>query len=421
MALGIILAMEIMSMIVCIHYIYRKRAGVDAGTILLFAVLLVLLYICNYCERGGLYSYMVYVVIFFYCRLKFKSAFMKTVFHMLSMIITLTAIQFVCILFLAGWISNETIRALAENGIVLCICIFVLPRSGLNEMRWNIGRKNRFLIPVFLFMCLVIMAVLAQGKIKSKIRTEYFLLAVPAILMLQLLVGKWDMAQKDIESLEEEKKLAEDMEEKYKGLVLKAKEQQHGMKNHLAAMRFMKYTGQRKKGQEQEQEDYYYRLVYENRYNILLLFENHILSGFIYEKMMEAEEQGVAVICKGATKIENMDLPVFYLVEMLGILLDNAVEAAGNEEEKNIYFFAGQRNGQYRFTVRNSSPYIPYNKILSWFQKGESSKGAGRGMGLYRLKCLCEEWGCSILCRNVEEEGKNRIEFVLKIKRADSR
>ena len=59
------------------------------------------------------------------------------------------------------------------------------------------------------------------------------------------------------------------------------------------------------------------------------------------------------------------------------------------------------------------------SEMEKWFQMGNSTKGEGRGIGLFHVKKLCEELGCEICCRDVEIEGENWIEFALKIGKAD--
>ena len=48
-----------------------------------------------------------------------------------------------------------------------------------------------------------------------------------------------------------------------------------------------------------------------------------------------------------------------------------------------------------------------YDEILEWFQLEKSEKGRGRGLGLYHLKCLCNDWNCDIQCGNTEIDKNN--------------
>lgn len=422
MLLHIILAIEILSVIVCLHCIYGRKIGLDVKTILLFVSLLVLLEILNNFPSGGLYSYLGYVIIFFYCKREFKSSFMRTAVNMLLFIVILTAIEFVCMIFLKVWIpEREGIRALLENIIVLGICIFILPKCNLSRLQGAMDKKNKFLILVLCFMLVVVMAILLQGKICSGVQAEYFVLAVPAVILLLISIEKWHAAQTHIKNLKQEMKESEKTGTEYNELLMKVRMHQHELKNHLAAIRFARHTHERNERLMQEQEEYCKELMHENRYDGLLLLESNILTGFLYRKFLEAEAKGISVVYKGAVKIENIAVPVFHLIEMLGILLDNAMEALEEMEEgKRIYFSVMGLEAKYRFTVRNPFSYVPYNRMVEWFQADESSKGAGRGIGLYHLKCLCGEWGCSIVCGNAEIDDVNWIEFALEIERADS-
>lgn len=84
-----------------------------------------------------------------------------------------------------------------------------------------------------------------------------------------------------------------------------------------------------------------------------------------------------------------------------------------------ISFEVCELENGYEFSVRNPFPYVPYDEITEWFKLDRSEKGSGRGIGLYHLKCLCEEWHSAIECRNVEIEQDNWIAFILKVKKAD--
>ena len=113
-------------------------------------------------------------------------------------------------------------------------------------------------------------------------------------------------------------------------------------------------------------------------------------------------------------------MPDYYLIEMLGILIDNAIEAQeGSQEEKFLDFQFEERENEYCFKILNPYPYVSYSEIESWFLLNNSKKGQGRGLGLYHIKKLCSQYYVDLSCRNVECENKNRIEFNLRIKKAD--
>lgn len=75
--------------------------------------------------------------------------------------------------------------------------------------------------------------------------------------------------------------------------------------------------------------------------------------------------------------------------KMAGILLDNAEEAVKDKSDRRICVEIYDRGGRGTcFKVRNVHEYVPYSSIQGWFEKGVSSKGTSRGLGLYHLKLL---------------------------------
>ena len=114
-------------------------------------------------------------------------------------------------------------------------------------------------------------------------------------------------------------------------------------------------------------------------------------------------------------------VPIHRLIEMLGILLDNAAQSMQDDviEGAEIRFGFLEKKEDCQFKISNKFPYTSYDEIEGWFQMGKSTKGENHGIGLYHLKCLCKELGCEVLCRNVEIEEENWIEFVLEVHKAD--
>lgn len=67
--------------------------------------------------------------------------------------------------------------------------------------------------------------------------------------------------------------------------------------------------------------------------------------------------------------------------------------------------------------IRNTYRYVPYSEIEQWFQMDYSSKGPGRGIGLFHIKTLCEEWNVDVLCENVFIKDKNWVQFTIGLKK----
>ena len=107
-------------------------------------------------------------------------------------------------------------------------------------------------------------------------------------------------------------------------------------------------------------------------------------------------------------------------LEILGIFIDNAIEAQiRTEGEKRIIFKFFEYTNMYLFTIMNPYEHVSYAEIESWFRQNKSTKGKERGLGLFYVKKICEEYNACVLCRNTEYLQENWIEITLEIKKAD--
>ena len=70
---------------------------------------------------------------------------------------------------------------------------------------------------------------------------------------------------------------------------------------------------------------------------------------------------------------------------ILGIFLDNAIEAAAGSERKVVNFYVVEKNNKITVDISNSFSDTGL-KLDDINKKGVSSKGENRGLGLYKVK-----------------------------------
>ena len=218
-----------------------------------------------------------------------------------------------------------------------------------------------------------------------------------------------DDARREIETIELE-------QEKYDKLLEQVRLREHEFDNHMTAILATHYTCQTYDKLVEAQSEYCKSLLTENKYNRLVLMHDKAFSAFLYEKLTEFETYGIEVEYKYSEegKTGKCDISTYQLIEMAGILLDNAEEAVRNKSDRRICVEMYDREDKgICFKVRNVHEYVPYSTIQGWFEKGVSSKGASRGLGLYHLKQLCAKNNCSICCENEDINGENWIAFSL--------
>jgi two-component system sensor histidine kinase AgrC len=90
-----------------------------------------------------------------------------------------------------------------------------------------------------------------------------------------------------------------------------------------------------------------------------------------------------------SSDLSEVGIKISELCEILGILLDNAIEAASESEEKLIRLVVRKIDTSISFSIENSVKEIP--DIRKIYEKSYSTKGDGRGMGLWFLNNIIKK------------------------------
>ncbi len=411
---------EIIASFVCIYSIYESKVKLNVKTVGVGIGLLLIMEFINVFQLGGIFSILGYGVLFVYCKNEFKKTIIETIVSLLMYIVILSFLQCICNLFVSIVINKQDIRYFISNVILLLISILILPKCGLSKLHKTLCLKNKLIFYLLGFMFLVIAAMYLQGKVFYKVQIKDFILVIPAIILLLYLVMKWHTAQMESERMEQQYEQAKEATKEYDELLTNIRLRQHELKNHLAAIFSAHYTYKTYEKLVRVQEEYCNKIMKENEYNNLILLGDKVLVGYLHGKFQEAEKDEIQIQYRISAKINKINVSTYYLIEMLGILFDNAMEALKSSEQKIISFEFCELDDVYQFSIGNPYSYVSYEEISEWFQLEKSEKGKGRGLGLYHLKCLCRDWNCDVGCRNIEIYNTNWILFTLKIGKADN-
>ena len=132
-----------------------------------------------------------------------------------------------------------------------------------------------------------------------------------------------------------------------------------------------------------------------NRKNnrIGLLQNIHIteIKGLIASKVIRAQELGIDVLVDIVEPVDKIDMDIIDLSRTIGILLDNAIEAAIECEKSWIKLtFIQKENFVLLVFINSCVERTP--QIYQIFEKGFSTKGDNRGLGLYNLKEIVNKY-----------------------------
>jgi sensor histidine kinase regulating citrate/malate metabolism len=142
--------------------------------------------------------------------------------------------------------------------------------------------------------------------------------------------------------------------------------------------------------------------------NELLELENAVVAGFLYSKIIEAESNHINIeLDIRSVKLSEVIMDSQW-VEVLGILLDNAIEASNTED---YVYLSMEYEASNMITVKNHHKHLKKDAIDKCFEKGFSTKAKNRGIGLYNLKKTVQGCNGRIEAFNEVIEDLNYVVF----------
>ncbi|MCM1262400.1 MAG: GHKL domain-containing protein [Butyrivibrio sp.] len=264
-------------------------------------------------------------------------------------------------------------------------------------------------------------------KGEGAILKELYIQMVYFILIFLFIIYEWQKSRVEAEKRKAQLEMNNLYYGAYDNLIMLVRERQHDMKNHINAILSMIYTTDNYEELAEKQQEYCGYVIEQNEKTKLVLASgNPLIAGFMYSKIQEAEGKRIEVEYEIEIKKESLTIPEYELVEMLGILTDNAIEALNNFDTEDggiirkIFFSIKDVEEYIELVVANASAYYEEDMTERFFENGYSSKGKGRGIGLSKLKRLVHEKNGNIIVSNEKRGGENYLAFTVlipKIKR----
>lgn len=144
----------------------------------------------------------------------------------------------------------------------------------------------------------------------------------------------------------------------------------------------------------------------------LLSVENKVVAGFLYSKMKLADWKKINIKTEISTNFQGFRSNEYDWIEVLGILLDNAIEATLPNE--TIHVSIGKVEDLLEIRVANPGAYKTNTDFAKMFEKGFTTKSGvanHRGYGLFALQQTTRQQNGQIITKNEERNGINFITF----------
>ena len=120
-------------------------------------------------------------------------------------------------------------------------------------------------------------------------------------------------------------------------------------------------------------------------YRYLKNVKNEYVKSLLLSKMYEASQQYIHCTFECPNVIQNIPMDIFDFVRVLGILIDNALEAAEESKQKELAIAIYQDKEQMEISIINSCNQAK-ESISQLTQKGVTTKKGHSGLGLSNIE-----------------------------------
>lgn len=392
------LLVEVMAIIVCLYALYGEKYRLGYKEIVLISVDLILMQSIDSGYINKELKAIIYLIIILYCIWNFKSNIRQLIVNNVLYIILLGSLQmssFFLVSSIVGINTIEEIRTLCVNLTLFLACIIITRKNWLKHISFYFQKDDVTMWSILVTGSVVILSCIYMVKYSKGLYVDEYIIPVIAILITCIMTGSWQKYKSKAKEKEMELQAYKLYETSYQNLISEIRLRQHEFNNHISAIYSQHLVCKSYEELVERQKSYCEEITYDNRYEKLLKAGDFALIGFLYGKFIEAEKRGIAVEYELKCMELRSSLPMFKMVELIGNLINNAMDALEKADEKRIYVSITEDAEQVVIEVRNISPTISPKEITVMFQKGYSLKGENRGLGLYGLKKM----GLNIILR----------------------
>ncbi len=340
---NVCLLLEALSIVICLHHLYGEKFRLDIATVSFLSIDMIIMTAINYFGLPKMYlvTMVVYPIIALYCGIRFGFKLKLIVSNVVLCVILVGGIQMLGMLsvYYFGRVQNfSDINLLLVNCMTFFIAVIILPIINVKRLS-KFSQDNGKIVIAVLGVCLawVLFLVISYKNLEALELRQAIMLFVSIILVFVLAgqLNKYKIRAKEIET---ELKMHELYSESFKRLIENIQLKQHEFDNHINAIYSLHYSCQTLEELVELQKSYCRNITEENRFSKLLTSDNAVVSGFLYSKFEEIDRMGIKIDYRLILKGKNTGVPVYKTVEILGNLINNAVEELkGDNEKKKLY------------------------------------------------------------------------------------
>ncbi len=409
--------LEVLGILLCVNYLYGKKYRFRFHDVIFVLSGVMILTIVNAGKESGELAFLYYIVMFIYMLLKFEGHIKTAFINEILCIILMSLFQLIGALpvFAPDLPVSADVKAGMVNLLVLGFVLLPGKAGYLHRLSLFARRSSWLFRGILICCCAGMIYLVVMYRLTHYLRATDYLIFGLWTLLICVLAIKWQKAKSENIMSRHEMEMRRTYDKVYGELLESIRRKQHDFNNHINAIYSQHLVAQDMEDLVRRQREYCQLVVKDSQYSRLLVKGAPFVVGFLYFKFTTAEQRG----CEITYRVENSELkcriPAYKVVEMLGILLDNAVEAVQNMEKKEIEFEMLENEKQIHILVSNISVHIPQSQIYRLTEAGYSTKGEGRGIGLANLIDTLRSYDCDLLVFNRQTKSGNHLAFEMNI------
>lgn len=414
---NVCLLLEALAFVICLHHLYGEKLKLDIVTISYLSIHMIIMTAINYFELPKTYTMIVYLIIIVYCGIRFGFQVKKLATNIVLCVILIGLIQLIVGLGVTQILNTTKLSGLSvlfTNGITALTAIYILPFCNIKNISVYVKDRGKILMVTIGICIIIILHILVDYKKIGIFDAEPLIWLFVSTVFMFIMSGQLNKYRIKAKEVETELRMQKLYADSFKEMIDNMRLRQHEFNSHINLLHNMHLKYHTYEELVAAQGNYCDAVRKENPFYNLLKCGNSVIIGFLYGRFVEFDKKGIEITYRVSIQELEIGVPIHKIVELLGDLMNNAVEALLADGERKRLHVSVIENDRFYLEVRNESPYITYKEIGMFFKKDYSSKGENRGLGLYNVHQICEEYGMVISCDNVDIDGINWLTFEIR-------
>lgn len=415
---GLSAMIEIIVILLCINYMYSKKIKLNIYDVLFVWLQVIIVESVNYFAINKKIILVCYLLIFLFQLLKFKlSTEQICVNTMLLVCISVVTqlISSVPMIVLNSYVSTDVLVLI--NNVIALILVLALGKTGKLYKIRLLTMNYEWFSKVCMLCCFVgCIYIIIVYKMEEYLRpTDYVIFGVWTFLMF-LMALNWQKNKALYQVKKKELEITNVYDQYTEELLQTVIKKQHDFDNYLQALLAQFEIATTLDELVYDQKKFIFEINHDNHFNKLLAGGKSLIVGFLYSKFVNAENKGCQINYIVKTNEMLCNVPLYNLVEIIGILFDNAVEAVARGDDRRICVRIIETEKEIEITISNPSLYVTQEELQNWLRTGTSTKGENRGFGLANVMVIVEKYDADFFLYNEEVDQRNFLiaKFVTK-------